>query len=543
MFMVEALEPRQLLSGLTVTAAGRAAGFSLTTFATGFPVVSNIGPLGMVFPASGGVLVSDSSGNVRRFLSDTDGQNAATVPPVSGASSGAGTTSGLARVGANLYLMMSGLNHIAQINDDGTLRNVMAKGTAPLGVAVNPVNGHLFVSSFNSKIYDVNPVTGSASVFLNVSADGLAFDPTSGILYAAARGNTRVEGFNVTTKALVYDSGTIPGGPDGIALGTGPVAGNLFVNTNGGTVVEVKLATAAQTVIASGGSRGDFVTVDQNNGTLLLTQSDRIMRLIPGVFVIPPHLLTTTTTLDVTPQTSTFGQTVTLTAAVATAATGIPTGTVTFAIDGQAQAPVALTEVGGLDQASLTTSTLLQGNRTVTATYNGDPTFASSGSNPATVTINALPQIVGAQVVRTPQRNKKGKPLGKSVLVGFALDYSTAMNPATSGLPANYQVTFAATQRVKRKQIPVDESVVVQPTYNASTDVVTLTIVGKKPSFAKGGQINIIATPPNGVSSATGVFLAADDTVFIILPKATAVWRSGRIESAKISKSVPGSNR
>ena len=221
-------------------------------------------------------------------------------------------------------------------------------------------------------------------------ADGLAFDPSAGILYAAIHDGPggQVQGFDITTKAVVFDSGTIAGGPDGIALGKGPVAGNLFVNTNGGTVVEVNLATAAQTVIASGGSRGDFVTVDPNNGTLLVTQSDRIMRLIPGVFVIPPHLLTTTTT----PRRHArrfrcSGQTVTLTAVVATAATGIPTGTVTFTIDGQAQAPVSLTEVGGSDQATFTTSTLMPGTHAITATYSGDTTFASSGSNPVGVTI------------------------------------------------------------------------------------------------------------------------------------------------------------
>src|SRR5436309_925804 len=71
--LVEALEPRQLLSGpgggsdpLTLTAAGLAAGFGLTTFATGFPEQSGgVGPWGVVFPASGGVLVSDAVGNVR----------------------------------------------------------------------------------------------------------------------------------------------------------------------------------------------------------------------------------------------------------------------------------------------------------------------------------------------------------------------------------------------------------------------------------------------------------------------------------------------
>ena len=91
-FLVEALEPRQLLTGLTVTAAGHAAGFGLSTFATGFPVRSDgVGPLGVVFPASGGVLVDEGLWNVRLFPSDTDGQDAATVPPVSGAAYGRAT--------------------------------------------------------------------------------------------------------------------------------------------------------------------------------------------------------------------------------------------------------------------------------------------------------------------------------------------------------------------------------------------------------------------------------------------------------------------
>ena len=105
-FLVEALEPRQLLTGLTVTAAGQAAGFSLSTFATGFPERSGttIGPLGMVFPATGGVLVSDGPGNVRLFPTDTDGQNAAAVPPVSGATYATSYPYDLDRVGNTLYM-------------------------------------------------------------------------------------------------------------------------------------------------------------------------------------------------------------------------------------------------------------------------------------------------------------------------------------------------------------------------------------------------------------------------------------------------------
>ena len=69
--------------------------------------------------------------------------------------------------------------------------------------------------------------------------------------------------------------------PDGITLGTGVLAGNLFANTNAGTLIEINLATDTQTLIASGGTRGDFVEVDPNNGTLLVSQADRLARLAP----------------------------------------------------------------------------------------------------------------------------------------------------------------------------------------------------------------------------------------------------------------------
>jgi hypothetical protein len=175
--------------------------------------------------------------------------------------------------------------------------------------------------------------------------------------------------------------------------------------------------------------------VDPNNATLLLTQSDRIMRLMPGVFAIPR--LTTTTTLAVAPQISNFGQMVTLAAVVATAGTGIPTGTVTFSIDGQAQAPVRLTEMGGSDQATFTTATLMPGTHTITAAYSGDPTFASSGSNPVKVTINPTP---------TPSPTPTPTP----ILTPTRTTLRAQPRPANLGRP----VTLSATVKVLRRRGP-----------------------------------------------------------------------------------------
>jgi autotransporter-associated beta strand protein len=277
--------------GLTLTPAGTAAGFTLSTFATGFVVRSSpaVGPLSVVFPTSGGVLVDDDqTGSVSRFPTDADGQDVNSVPVT--ANYGFTGIAGITKLGSTLYAALASSNAVGQLNDDGTLNHVVASVPNGDGIAADPLNGHLFVSAFFSSIDEVDPVTGTATVFANVPADGLAFDPTTNTLYAAAQGdpnpnsmtNGHVLGFNAATGAEVFDSGFIPGTPDGTAVGAGALAGNLFVNTNGGTLIEVNLATHAQTLLALGGSRGDFVSVDPTNGTLFVTQSDRVLRLIPA---------------------------------------------------------------------------------------------------------------------------------------------------------------------------------------------------------------------------------------------------------------------
>jgi hypothetical protein len=242
--------------------------------------------LGIVFPASGGVLVSDLPGNVRRFATDTDGQLASSAPI--GQSYGGDLAQGMARSGNNIYMAQRGtLNRLIQINDNGTFNRVIVGGMpGALGVVTNPNNGHLFVSTGGAnQIWDVDPVAMTKTPFVNAPFDGMTTDGIT--LYGADDAgplNGHLLGFRISDRSLVFDSGFIPGGIDGSALGAGLLAGNIYANTNAGTVVEVNLATRVQTLIATGGSRGDFVTVDPTNSTLLLTQTDRILRL-NGTFV------------------------------------------------------------------------------------------------------------------------------------------------------------------------------------------------------------------------------------------------------------------
>ncbi|MFI5456107.1 MAG: Calx-beta domain-containing protein [Isosphaerales bacterium] len=146
-----------------------------------------------------------------------------------------------------------------------------------------------------------------------------------------------------------------------------------------------------------------------------------------------------------------------------------------------------------------------------------------SGAATSPIAVTATPPTIQLEQVLTTQKtNKKGKPVGKPVFVGFALDYSTAMNPSTAGLAANYQVSSAVTKRVKKKTITVLQPVKFTAAYNPSTNSVNLTIIGKQ-KFAKGGQIRVNASPSSGVSSAGSVLLDANDTSFTTLANAKGI--------------------
>jgi hypothetical protein len=263
---------------LTLTPAGMADNFTLSTFASGFPDGgTTVGPLGMAF-VGGKVLVSDYPGNVRVFATDTDGQTAASAPIAQ--NYGGANAVGMAQVGGKIYMTQQSANTLVQINNDGTFNQVIATGLpGATGIVADSFTGNVYVSAVNnSTIYTINPVTKTATPFKNIEADGLSLSSDGSVLYGA-NGNGHIYGFDTTTAAQIYDSGFIPDGVDGTAIGTGALAGNLFVNTNKGTIYEVNLGTNAQTLIANGGTRGDFVSVDPTNGTLLLTQTDSIVRL------------------------------------------------------------------------------------------------------------------------------------------------------------------------------------------------------------------------------------------------------------------------
>ncbi len=278
-----AIVPATSHAQMTLNAAGTALGLTLTTFADGFPVNGGgVGPIGAAF-VGGTVLVSDyTAGAIRVFPTGTDGQHVSDAGVVTMSGYGSGNPAGMVQSGGNIYMAMQASGSLVRVNADGSFHSTTMTGLpAATGAATNPANGHVFVTTLGfGVIWDVDTVALTKTPFVFASSDGITFSPDGSILYAEV--GSHIIGYSVASGLPVFDSGLIAGGADGAAAGTGTLAGKIFVATNSGDLVMVDALTSTQTLIGTGGSRGDLVTVDPTNGSLLISQSDRMLRLIPG---------------------------------------------------------------------------------------------------------------------------------------------------------------------------------------------------------------------------------------------------------------------
>jgi virginiamycin B lyase len=105
-------------------------------------------------------------------------------------------------------------------------------------------------------------------------------------------------------------------------------------------------------------------------------------------------------------------------------------------------------------------------------------------------------------------------------LVGFQLVFSSSLDPASAGNPANYTIT----QNLKNRRVRTAQALRLRVSYDGSARTVNLLILGK-PRFQSGGQLLVNASAPSGIMGTSGVYLdgqvngqPGDDGVFVILP-------------------------
>ena len=159
-------------------------------------------------------------------------------------------------------------------------------------------------------------------------------------------------------------------------------------------------------------------------------------------------LVDTVTGVTSSPNPSTFGDDVTLTAVVTptAAAPGVPTGTVTFTEGGDVLGTATLSSVQGQRQASITLDSLSGGTHAITATYSGDASYGGSASAAytqvveraaSTLVLDDVIERIGDNGgrVRATLTGNNGDPIaGETVSFTTSQNIGTAVNRICSGI-------------------------------------------------------------------------------------------------------------
>src|SRR5256712_184716 len=259
-------------------------------------------------------------------------------------------------------------------------------GTTSLGV-VTLVNGSasLTVSTL---------AVGSHSLTAAYSGGGNFQASTSAtVIQTVNQGNTSTSLTSTPNPSNVGQAVTLTATVSAVSPAAGVPTGTVTFRDGATSLGVVTLVNGSASLTVSTLATGNHsLTVGYSGSPSFLGSTSAIV--IQAV-----NLLNTSTSLTSTPNPSTTGQAVTLTATVTAVAppTGVPTGTVTFS-DGATVLGTA-TLVNG--SASISISTLAAGSHPLTAVYSGSATFAASTSAVVNQVVNA-PAAAAATASLTP---------------------------------------------------------------------------------------------------------------------------------------------
>jgi PEP-CTERM motif len=319
----------QAQAQLTVNGTGAADGFGLSTFVDGFTAgAGGQGPMGTATTTCGNalsgplspchnILVTDVQNNTVYSFTDSNTLqhvgDALKVNSYGGAGYLGITNAFRGQTAEGIYgvnITVAG-GSIDQFANDGSGASTFFSPMTSIGgvepggdgdgTTTNPLNGNIVVDAGNG-IYEINQFAVATQIVndpthTGFNGDGIAESVDGSTVYLAERNAAnenldRIVAYSVAT-GLQIGAVTIPGA-DGIGViqfdpSHPTLVGDLVVNTHsnsnlttGGDLWLADSLLTTTTLIANGGSRGDFVGTDLNNGTLFVSQSDRVDRLSCG---------------------------------------------------------------------------------------------------------------------------------------------------------------------------------------------------------------------------------------------------------------------
>lgn len=509
---------------LTLTSAGQAAGYTLTTFVDHFPYYKPspsylpAGPKGMDFP--GGVLVADCLGDLRLFA-DSDGQQADALAPANPISYGRGNTEDIRSVNGHFYMSQQANGKVVEITAGGAYVKDIASIAKATSLAVNPNNGHLFVATLsNGTIMDLDPLATVGSNNPTVWMSGLnnpesmAVSSDGTTLYvgmSASPGD--ILGYKIADKSLVFDYAQTPNHLSldlwsGISLGSGTLDGKLVGYTNAGSVYQIDLtplgsASGTTVTLATGGTRGCLVGTDPN-GSLLVNETDQIARLTPGAGGRlgngPPTIQITSPSNN-----STFPAPASISISATATAYGATVSQVQFYQNGTL---ISGTVTNSGSTYTIPWNNVAGGSYTLTAVAT-DSAGLTSMSNAVTIHVNACSVPVISTLTLNPNPVVSGNTVtGTVTLTGPALESGQVVSLSSSSGVAL-----------------VPQSVVVEPGVDHADFTISTTPI-------MGSASVVITATSHGVS--------APQTLTVLTASSTGPGGSGTGGNGGSSTSLPG---
>ncbi len=487
-----------------------------TDFAT---PTANSNPFGITAGPDGNIWFTESAANKIGEINPTT--HAISEFPVPTA------TAGLELITAgpdgNLWFTEILANKIGEINPTTHAISEFPTPTAgsePFGIAAGADGNLWFTEVVGNKIGEINPTTHAISEFPVPTAGsepfGIAAGPDGNLWFAELNGN-KIGSINPTTHAFVETAvPTAASAPIGIAAGAD---GNLwFTEVNGNKIGSINPITdgITETAVptAASGPRGIAPGPDGNLWFVEAT-GEKIGVLTPTLSLAataePPAFVTSNSPFGLTvnvdyqsgPLDTGFNGNVTLALVNPNANGATLGGTLTVAA-----------KDGVATFTGLTLNQLGSGYRIMAFT---DP-LTTTLTTPVTVAVP--PTIVTEKVIFA------GKGKHKRV-VGYELDFSTAMDPTRAASVVNYTLVQFQRHGGKLASSPVS----FMAAYDVAARDVTLTLVGK-PKFVKGGKLVVVAQPPGGLTNTAGAPLDGgnqgvfgDNGTFVIANKGKAISR------------------
>ncbi len=335
--------------------------------------------------------------------------------------------------------------------------------------------GPTVVGNYTEVLSFTSNATNTATPSLTLTGTGLNQSVTTTALAQTSPSGTAAFGQAITITATI--ASTKAGTP----------SGSVAFSVDGGQAKNVTISANTAKITLTALTGGNHTISASYSGDLLFAPSSAILTIT--VAQASSTTAITTTGGNQNPSSATPGTLLSLIATITPGASTVPTGQVTFTLNGKALAPPASvapytnTSHGVTTTtytASISTAVLPLGTNSIVATYTGDINYASSSSTlPVTITPTTFTLTPATASITV----SAGQTATAALQVVSLSGYTGYVGLSCAGLPANLTCGFSpnnfilqADNLITAEQDSPDGSIVLVPKTNGPMNV-TLSII------------------------------------------------------------------